>query len=121
MTYESSARVESKARPGVAFVIAKMSFGRRMELVRRIRELTLRCEFLNAGQSTEEKLDAALLSAEIDREYLAWGLRELIGLEVDGVAATPELLASAGPEDLFREAVSAIKAQCGLTETERKN
>jgi hypothetical protein len=45
----------------------------------------------------------------------------LIGLEVDGVAATPELLASAGPEDLFREVVSAIKAECGLSETERKN
>jgi hypothetical protein len=121
MTYESSARVDSRARPGVTFVIARMSFGRRMELVRRIRELTARCEFLNAGQSTEGKLDAALLSADIDREYVAWGLRELIGLEVDGVAATPELLASAGPEDLFREVVSAIKAECGLNEAERKN
>lgn len=121
MTYESSTRIDSKARPGVAYVIAKMSFGRRMELVRRIRELTLRCEFLNAGQSTEEKLDAALLSAEIDREYVTWGLRELIGLEVDGVTATPELLASAGPEDLFREVVAAVKTECGLTETERKN
>jgi hypothetical protein len=121
MTYESSVRINSKAIPGVAFLIAKMSFGRRMELVRRIRELTRRYEFLNAGQSTEEKLDAALLSAEIDREYVAWGLHELIGLEVDGVVATPEVLASAGPEDLFREVVSAIKAECGLSETERKN
>lgn len=121
MTYESSVRIDSKARPGVAFVIAKMSFGRRMELVRCIRELTVRCEFFKAGESTEEKLDAALLSAEIDREYLKWGLREVIGLEVDGVTATPDLLASAGPEDLFREAVSAIKAECGLTESERKN
>ncbi len=121
MIYDSSARVDSKARPGVAFVITKMSFGRRMELVRRIREVALRCEFLNGGKSAEEKLDAALLSAEIDREYLKWGLRELIGLEVDGVPATPELLATDGPEDLFREAVAAIKAECGLSEAERKN
>jgi len=56
MTYESSTQVESKIRPGVTFVIAKMSFGRRMELVRRIRELALRCEFLHSGKSTEEKL-----------------------------------------------------------------
>lgn len=121
MTYESSTQVDSKIRPGVRFVIAKMSFGRRMELVRRIRELALRCEFLNSGKSTEEKLEAALLSAQIDQLYVNWGLRELIGLEVDGRAATPELLASTGPEDLFREAVAAIKAECGLSETERKN
>ena len=78
-------------------------------------------EFLNAGESVEEKLQAALLSAEIDQLYVNWGLLELIGLEVDGVGATPEMLASAGPEDLFREALSAIKAECGLTEDERKN
>jgi len=121
MTYESSTRVESKISPGVAYVIAKMSFGRRMELVRRIRELALRCEFLSSGRSAEEKIEAAVLSAQIDQLYVSWGLQELIGLEVDGRAATPELLASAGPENLFREAVSAIKAECGLVEAERKN
>jgi hypothetical protein len=30
-------------------------------------------------------------------------------------------LAEAGPEDVFREAVAAVKAECGLTEAERKN
>lgn len=92
-----------------------------MELIRRIRELALKCEFLNAGQSPEERLKGALFSAEIDQLYVSWGLKELIGLNVDGVAATPDLLASAGPEDLFREAVAAIKGECGLTEDERKN
>ena len=121
MRYESSSQIESKIRPGVTFVIAKMSFGRRMELVRRIREMALRCEFLQSGKSTEEKLEAALLSAQIDQLYVSWGLRELTGLEVDGQPATPEVLASAGPEDLFREAVAAIKAECGLSEAERKN
>ena len=121
MNYESCARVESKVRPGVAFVISKMSFVRRMEWIRGIRELSLKCEFLNAGESSAEKLEAALRAAEIDRLYVSWGLQDLTGLEVDGVAATPELLASRGPEDLFREAVSAIKAECGLSEEERKN
>jgi hypothetical protein len=121
MTYESTVRVESKARPGVEFVISKISFARRMDLIRRIRELAMKSEFLNGGESAEEKLQAALLSGEIDRLYVSWGLRALAGLEVDGVAATPELLASDGPEDLFREAVEAIKAECGLTESERKN
>ena len=102
-------------------MISKMSFVRRMDLIRGIRELSLKCKFLNAGASSVEKLEAALLAAEIDRLYVSWGLQELIGLEVDGVAATPELLASRGPEDLFREAVSVIKAECGLSEEERKN
>jgi hypothetical protein len=121
MNYDSCARVDSKVRPGVAFIISKMSFVRRMELIRGIRELSLKCEFLNAGESSVEKLEAALLAAEIDRLYVSWGLQDLTGLEVDGVAATPELLASRGPEDLFREAVSVIKAECGLSEEERKN
>jgi hypothetical protein len=121
MNYDSFIRVESKVRPGVSFVIAKMSFGRRMELIRRVRELANKGEFLSAGTSGEEKLQAALLSAEIDRLYVNWGLQELTGLDVDGTAATPEVLASTGPEELFREAVAAIKAECGLTEDERKN
>jgi hypothetical protein len=121
MNYESSTSVESKLQPGVTFVIAKMSFGRRMELMQRIREVALRFEFLNSGDAPKEKLEAALLSAEMDRVYLTWGLRQLTGLEVDGVAATPEALAAAGPENLLQEAVAAIKAECGLSETERKN
>jgi len=121
MNYESRTRIESKVRPGVAFVIAKMSFGRRMDLIGRIRDVAAKAEFSNAGPSAPEKLQAALLAAEIDRIYLSWGLQEVVGLEVDGAAGTPELLATAGPEDLFREAVSAIKAECGLSEDERKN
>jgi hypothetical protein len=120
MTYESYKRVDSQITPGVAFVVAKMSFGRRMDLMLRIRELVLKCEFLQSGEEPKEKLEAALLSAEVDRLYVTWGLQQLIGLEVDGAAATPELLASAGPEDLFREAASAVKAECGLSEEETK-
>ncbi len=66
-------------------------------------------------------MDAALLQAEIDRLYLTWGLRAVSGLDVDGAAATPELLAEAGPEDLFREALAAVRAETGLSEAERKN
>jgi hypothetical protein len=49
------------------------------------------------------------------------GLAEVSGLEVDGQQPTPETLAAAGPEDLCQEIVAAIKAECGLTEVERKN
>ena len=75
MNYESISVVESRVASGVSYTVARMSFGRRTELMRRIRELAGRMEFLEAGQEPGEKMDAALLQAEIDRLYLTWGLR----------------------------------------------
>ena len=120
MNYESTVERESQTAPGVTFVLAKMSFGRRVELTRKLREIAQRVEFLEAGDA-KEKIDAALLTSEIDKLYVLWGLREVRGLELDGSPATPESLVAAGPEDLFREALAAVKSECGLTEAERKN
>jgi hypothetical protein len=121
MTYESVAVVESKASPGVTFSVARMSFGRRVELMGKVRDLARRMEFLEAGAEPGERMDAALLQAEIDRLYLGWGLKSVTGLNVDGADATPETLAAAGPEELFREALEAVRAETGLNEAERKN
>jgi hypothetical protein len=113
--------IESRAMPGVRFTVARMSFGRRMELMRQIRELARRAEFLAAGQSPQEKMDAALVQAEIERIYVAWGVRAVSGLLVDGRDAGPEALSDAGPEELFREALAAVRAEAGLDEEQRKN
>jgi hypothetical protein len=121
MEYTSFETTDSTVAPGVSYAVAKMSFGRRVELMRRIRELASRKEFVEAGDTPEEKMEAALLASEIDRIYLLWGLKEVTGLELDGLPATPESLAASGPEDLFREALAAVKQQCGLSEAERKN
>jgi len=121
MSYESVVELASQARPGVSIVVAKLSFGRRLELLRRIREIAQKVEFLAAGSDPKEQMEAAVLAAEIDRTYVVWGLKEVKGLEVDGATATPESLVSAGPLDLFAEALAAVKAECGLTEPERKN
>ncbi len=121
MNYESVSLVESRVASGVSYTVARMSFGRRTALLRRIRELASRMEFLEAGQKPGEKMDAALLQAEIDKLYLTWGLRAVSGLQLDGVEATPELLAEAGPENLCREALAAVRAETGLNEAERKN
>jgi hypothetical protein len=121
MEYSSVETIDSAVAPGVSFTVVKMSFGRRVELTRRIRELAARKEFVEAGDSVNEKMEAALLASEIDRIYLLWGLTEVAGLVLDGVPATPELLAANGPEDLFREALAAVKRQCGLSDAERKN
>jgi hypothetical protein len=66
-------------------------------------------------------MDSALLHAEIERLYVMWGVKTVIGLTVDGSMAGPELLAESGPEDLFREALAAVRRETGLNEEERKN
>jgi hypothetical protein len=66
-------------------------------------------------------MEASLLAAEIDRLYVLWGLEDVRGLDVDGAPATAERLIEAGPEELFVEALTAVKAECGLSEAERKN
>lgn len=121
MRYDSYEMIKSSLAPGVSFKVARMSFGRRVELTQQIRELAQRKEFLAAGTDLDEKMQAALLASEIDRLYVRWGVKEVHGLELDGVPATPESLAASGPEDLFREALDAVKRQCGLSEAERKN
>ena len=119
--YSSAAVVKSRVVPGVTFTIAKMSFGRRVELMRRVRELARRTEFLAASEEAGEKMDSALLQAEIERLYVMWGVKAVSGLAVDGSIAGPELLAEAGPEELFREALAAVRRETGLNEEERKN
>jgi hypothetical protein len=121
MTYESVVLVESQAGPGVTFTVQKMSYSRRADLMRRIRDLARRQEFLRASDQPGDKMDAALIETEINRVYLEWGLKSVSGLTVDGQEATPELLAESGPEDLFREALEAVRRQMGLSEEERKN
>jgi hypothetical protein len=98
-----------------------MSFGRRCELAHQVRGLSQKLEFLQAGDSLQEKLESAVLSSEISNLYLRWGLVSVEGMELDGQPASPELLLECGPEDLCYEIVAAIQAQCGLSDEERKN
>ena len=121
MIYESVLDVESKVAPGVVFSVLRMSFARRLNLMRAIRELAGKAEFLSAGKDAGEQMDAALIQFEIHRLYIKWGLRSISGLELDGKTATPELLTECGPEALFREALESVRAQTGLYEAERKN
>jgi hypothetical protein len=121
MEYASVIEIESAARAGVRYRVARMSFGRRVELMRRVRELARRVEFLDAGTSPGERMDAGLLRAEIDRMYVLWGLVGVSGIQLDGIEATPETVVERGPEELFREALAAVRAQTAMTDDERKN
>jgi hypothetical protein len=119
--WNSNKVVASKEIPGVEFVITRMTFGRRLQLMERVRDLAARLEYFDAGREEKNRIEASLLGAQLDRLYIDWGLSEIRGLELDGETATPRLLIDKGPEALFQEALNAIKAECGLNEQERKN
>jgi hypothetical protein len=121
MRYDSTITIESKTLAGVSFTVRRMSFGRRLELTRRVRELSQRLEFSAAGEGVNDRLDAAVLSAEIDRTYVEWGVGQITGLELDGEQATPVSVLELAPEEFTREIVDAIKAECSLSDEERKN
>jgi len=119
--YESVVWFESAARHGVRVGIVRVSFGRRIELARRIREVGRKAEYLDASGEAKDKLEAAVLAAEIDRAYLDWGWIGVEGLEIDGQQATPEAAIDAGPVELAAEVLARIKAECRLSDDERKN
>ena len=119
--YESVLWIDSTVAPGARFAIHRVSFGRRMELSRKIRELSRKAEFLAAGTELHEKIEANILAQEIDALYLRWGLVRVEGLIIDGELTTTERLLDEGPEGFVREIVTAIRAQCGLSEAETKN
>jgi hypothetical protein len=121
VAHESSAWFDAETSAGVRFRVARISVARRIELARRIREIGRKVEFLEAGQDPREKLEAAVLAAEIDRVYLEWGLEEIRGLEIDGEPATPAALIEKGPLELAKEMLARIKRECGLSEDQRKN
>ena len=121
LQYESTISIQSNAAPGVTFVIHRISFGRRMELSRRVRELSQKAEFLEAGVQIQERIEAGILAQEIDALYVRWGLVSVHGMTIDGEPANCESLIEKGPEELVSEVVRAVKLQCGLSEAERKN
>ncbi|HYM09895.1 MAG TPA: hypothetical protein VEU62_04150 [Bryobacterales bacterium] len=123
MQYESTVETRSEKIPGVRFTVERMSFGRRLELIRQLKGWLGRLEFVKAGDPSgpEQQAEAALVAGEIDRIYLRWGLRGIEGFAIDGEAVTPENLMEKGPEELVREILDAIRREAGLSETERKN
>lgn len=120
VSYASLSWHNSKTMEGVRFAIKRVSLAQRLDLNRRVRELTLRHEFLNAGPAADQ-LEAAWADLLVRKLYVEWGLAGIEGLSIDGKTATLELLIDKGPEQLIDEVVSAIQEETGLSEEERKN
>jgi hypothetical protein len=119
--YESVSWFDAQSAQGVRFAVARISFGRRIEFARRMREIGRKVEFLSASDDAREKLEAAVVSAEIDRAYLDWGLVDVAGLVIDGDAANPAALIDKGPIELAGEILARVKAEWSLGGDERKN
>jgi len=83
MKYETIRTFQSEWAPEVVYRIERMSFGRRQELTKQVRGLLARQEFHAVGDSPLDKVEAALLSMEIDRIYWDWGLLSVGGLFID--------------------------------------
>ena len=118
--YSSVVWHESRCLKKVTFSVRRPSLAQRIELTRRIRDLTLENEFLRAGEQADQ-LAAALSDLYVQRLYVEWGLAEIRGLSIDGVAADVRSLIERGPDALVEEVASAVRAELQLSETERKN
>jgi hypothetical protein len=106
--------------PGVRFAIRRVSLQQRIELNRGVQELTMKYEFLKAGDASGQ-LEAALSDLLVAKLYLEWGLETIEGLSINGQKATPDSLIIYGPENLTDEIVQTIQAESALTDDERKN
>ena len=121
MNYESTFEIRSASNPGVVLTVKRVSVARRLELLRKIRDLVKRVEFYNAGGQLHDKLEATIASSEIESLYVVWGISGISGLSIDGLDATAEKLVERGPEGIVREAATLVRSQLGLSEEERKN
>lgn len=118
--YSSVSWHASRVVAGVRFAIRRISLRQRIELNHRVRELTLKYEFLKASDPSSQ-LEAALSGLLVSKLYLEWGLEAIEGLSINGEKATAESLIALGPENLADEIVRTIQAEIALTEDERKN
>jgi hypothetical protein len=118
--YISVAWYKSRCLQQVSFAVRRPSLAQRIELAERARGLTLKHEFLAAGDVSDQ-LTASLSELLVRRLYLEWGLAEIKGLKIDGEPASTATVIERGPEELADEIIKAIKAETGLSEDERKN
>ena len=73
VSYSSLSWHNSKTIEGVRFAIKRVSLAQRLDLNRRVRELTLRHEFLKAGPAADQ-LEAAWADLLVRKLYVEWGL-----------------------------------------------
>jgi hypothetical protein len=118
--YSSVVWHDSGIYKNVRYSIRRMSLAQRIEMLKRIHELSAKYDFLKAGDALE-RTEAQLADLLVRQLYLEWGLVAVEGLTIDGENASVEQLVAKGPEPLCDEIVSSIRAGLELSGEERKN
>jgi len=121
MDYSSTIAYSSRISPDVTVKIRRVSFARRNELTRILAPMAARMKALTASKSAEDLAAAGILRREMANALLDWGLVDVSGLLIDGVAATKQLLLQEGPEELTLEILAELHRQISLGEEETKN
>lgn len=151
MKYSSTLTVESKAFPGVTFVIRKMTEKRRTDFnlktaaaVQKIQSLTKEAALIaervgHSGDTLDtetrfriEALNAEMISViqgQLNPEYVRWGLKSVSGLDVEAEdpreddipIKTAEDVIALAPPELFEEICGSVIAASGMSEEELKN
>src|SRR4051812_16225041 len=65
--WDSRCSVASTVMAGVELVITRMTFGRRLELMKSVRDLAARIEYFEAGRDENNRMEASLLGAQMDQ------------------------------------------------------
>lgn len=121
MNYSSTFTYRSRVCAGVEMELKRISFARRSELIAELSPMVAKLEFLAASDKNEDRTASALLRRQISQYLLEWGVVRVVGLEIDGVAASKKDLIESGPEGLVQEAVEELQRQLALSEQEKKN
>ncbi|MBV6430872.1 MAG: hypothetical protein IANPNBLG_00992 [Bryobacteraceae bacterium] len=119
--YSSTLQHESRSIPGVTFTLERLSFGKRLELLRRVHALAGKLEFCAASETVASQFEAAILEKSIQQIYLECCLVQVQGLLIDGEAASVDILLQRGPGSLVEEIATTIQGQMTLSAEERKN
>lgn len=65
--YSSTLQHESLSIPGVTFTLERLSFGKRLELLRRVHALAGKLEFCAASETVASQFEAAILERASSR------------------------------------------------------
>jgi len=136
MNLETKVTHESKALPGVTFIIRRMNQIQRarrdakiIDARVRISELTDQLKGIPEDGTATEKLQRAKLDAQIGIEivtaikpaYVRAGLVSVDGLTIDSQPVKPEDLIESGQDDLLDEVYEACVGASGLSADQSKN
>lgn len=133
--WETTRRVGSSVIPGVFFVIRKMTEGRREELrkqigpaIRRMRAILTEQDNLSSSTApdrSEKYIELqdefeTLQAEKIDHAYIGWGVKQILGLEIDDRVLDVSDFKD-WPSELYAEVLAIVRAEAELNGAERKN